>query len=267
VAMLVWYVVLYDEKRELTVAFLDIGQGDSIFIESPNGNQMLVDGGPNARVLRELGKLMPFYDRTLDIVLATHPDQDHIGGLPDVLKRYTVKNILRSGAQNDTNIFRALNEAVEDEDAPTVLARRWMLIDFGDGVYAEVLSPDRDVSHSDPNDASVVLHVIYGSTSFLLTGDAPQAVEHYLVSLDRTMLQSDVLKAGHHGSKTSSSQLFLGFVSPEYGVISAGRDNRYGHPHQEVLDRFAALGIPIMSTATSGTIVFRSNRTTLVHTP
>jgi len=260
----VWGAVLRSEEQILKIIFFDIGQGDSIFIQSPNGNQMLVDGGSNSGVLQKLGGVMSFYDRTIDVVVGTHPDKDHIGGLPDVFRHYKVENVLRSGATNDTGIFNELNAVIEKEGTRDVLARRGMVIDFGDGAYGEILFPDHDVRNVDPNDASIIMRVVYGDTEVMLTGDAPQKIEKYLASLDGEYLQSDILKAGHHGSKTSSSAVFLGFVAPEYAVISAGKDNSYGHPHKEVLDLLAQFGIPILSTNGGGDVVFESNGETLV---
>lgn len=258
--ILIWHAALTSERGVLTVAFLDVGQGDAIYIKSPNGNQMLIDGGPNAAVLRELGNVMPFYDRTIDLVEATHPDKDHIGGIPDVLAHYKVPLILRSGAENDTGAFEALDQLVHNGAVKEIIAKRGMIIDFGDGVYAEILYPDRDVSHiSDTNDASIVTRVVYRDTEFLFTGDLPSALENHLVALDGEGLHSDVLKAGHHGSKNSSSVLFLQTVKPQYGVVSAGADNSYGHPSKEALGRFAQLGIPILSTIEKGTIIFKSD--------
>lgn len=261
VTLFVWAVIFDRDKGVLTVAFLDVGQGDAIFIESPNGNQVLVDGGASGQVLRELGSIMSFYDRSIDVVVATHPDQDHIGGLPDVLTRFEVGIVLRSGARNDTGAFETLNRLTEGR---ALVVRRGMLIDFGDGVYAEILFPDRDVSNIDPNDASIAMRIVYGDTEVMLTGDLPEKVERHLVALGGSLLESDVLKVGHHGSKTSSSELFLGFVKPEYAVISAGKDNRYGHPHPEVVKRFEQFNIPVASTAEEGMIVFESDGELLV---
>ncbi len=261
--VLIWYAVIQSTSGVLTVAFLDVGQGDAIFIESPNGNQMLIDGGSGSSVLRALSSVMPFYDRSIDVVVATHPDEDHIGGLPDVLRHYSTSYLLRSGAKSDTGVYLELNAIGETESVEQIVAKRGMVVDFGDGAYAEILFPDRDVSNVDSNSASIVIRVVYGESEFMLTGDAPKAVEEYLVSLagdsSGKSLRSDVLKAGHHGSKTASSELFLGVVAPEYAVFSSGKDNRYGHPHKEVVDRFKRFGIPTLNTADEGTIVFKTD--------
>jgi len=261
----VWQAVFAEERNSvLTIAFLDVGQGDAIFIEAPSGNQLLIDGGRGSAVLRELGRLLPLHDRSIDVVIATHPDADHIGGLPGIINSYDISYVFRSGAVNDTGAYRALGEAVEDETGVHVLlARRGMRINLGAGAYFDILFPDRDVSKADPNDASVVGRLVYGQTEVMLTGDAPKTIEQYLVSLEGGNLESDILKAGHHGSNTSSGELFVGFVSSRYAVISAGCGNSYGHPHEEVLDTLSRFDIETLSTCEEGTIVFETDGATL----
>jgi len=246
-------------ERYLTVAFLDIGQGDAIFIESPTGVQTLVDSGRNASVLRELGKVMPFQDRSIDVLVATHPDADHIGGFPAVLENYDVDTYIDTGAIADTGVFREVHKAVEEEGSTEILARRGMVLDMGAGVTLTILFPDRDVSHSESNEGSIVAKLEYGDTTFILTGDSPQKIERYLVSLDGDYLDVDILKPGHHGSKTSSSDEFIKMTSPEYSVISAGKDNRYGHPNQETLDVLNKYKSKILATYEDGTVIFESN--------
>lgn len=261
IAVLVWgYYFSLQGSGVLTVAFLNIGQGDAIFIESPSGVQVLVDGGPGRAVLRQLGRQMGFFDRTLDVIVATHPDSDHIGGLPDVLGLYAVSYIFDPGIAHSIPTYDAFLERSKEElGAQYILARRGQLINLGGGAYIRILFPDHDVTHVETNDGSVVLQLVYGDTAFLLTGDAPVNVEQYVSSLDGKTLHSDVLKVGHHGSRTSSSELFVGWASPEYAVISRGCDNRYGHPHQEVLNILNRFEIEIHDTCEEGTIVFESD--------
>lgn len=245
--------------HDLTVAFLDVGQGDAIYIETPGGAQMLIDGGNGTAVLRGLGTVMPFFDRSIDVVVATHPDEDHIGGLPDVFERYHVGAYLDPGVNDHSTTYEAILRAVNEAHIPYTIARRGMRIALGDGVFLDILFPDRDLSHADTNTASIVARLTYGSTSFLLTGDSPQMIEEYVVAFDGSVLKSDVLKLGHHGSRTSSSEIFLRTVQPSLAIISAGKDNRYGHPHKEVLDRLAALRIPSLSTIQEGSIILESD--------
>ncbi len=253
------YLFSYGDVGELSVSFLDVGQGDAVFIESPNGTQVLVDGGYGSAVLRELSSVMDFTDNTIDMVVATHPDADHIGGLPEVFERFRVDTYMHPDIDATTQTYRELVSRIEKEGSSVLVARREMLVDIGGGAYMVVLFPDRDVSRGDANDGSVILKVVYGDTSFLLTGDAGSSVEEYLVGMDSEYLDVDVLKAGHHGSKTSSSEVFIEMTTPEYVVISAGEDNRYGHPHQEVLDVLGESGAVVLGTYEEGKIEFISD--------
>ncbi len=254
----IWAPQFSHSQNELIVSFLDVGQGDAIFIQSPTGAQVLIDGGPDRSVLRELAVVMPWYDRTIDVVIATHPDADHVSGLVDVLKRYDVSYILEPGVQHETPQTESMLASVATEGAHYMLARRGQVIDLGEA-HLEILFPDRDVSDLETNTASVVARLVYGEVSFLFTGDAPRSVEEYLAALDGETLQSDVLKAGHHGSHTSTAPLFVGFVAPRYAVVSRGCDNRYGHPHQEVLDVFKRFEVEIKDTCVDGTVTFTSD--------
>ncbi len=264
VNVFIWSAVFREERGNvLTVAFLDIGQGDAIFIEAPNGTQVLLDGGPNKKVLREIASLMPFYDRSLDVVIASHPDKDHVGGLPAVFARYEVGMAIDPGIEHDTAVYQEFERLVKEKNIERTRARRGQIIWLDRGVYLEILFPDRDPTGWDTNDASIVARLVYGDTSFMLTGDSPQKMEQYLVGLDSDNLASDVLKLGHHGSKTSTSELFLGFVSPAYAVVSAGKDNSYGHPHKEVLELVERFGIPILATYETGSIIMRTDGTNI----
>lgn len=252
---LIWSAVFHAQSRVLRVTFLNIGQGDAIFIEAPGGRQMLIDGGPDQSVLRELAHEMSFFDRTIDVVVATHPDKDHIFGLTSVLNRYDVSYILDPGIPNDTSFWQSFDAAAEGERATRIRARRGMAIHLGGGADFHILFPDRDMEGvSDTNTASIVGKLTFGNTAYMLTGDSPQAIEKYLVQLDASDLKSNVLKAGHHGSRTSSSEEFIEAVHPTYAVISAGKHNSYGHPHQEVIDRLIGSGATILSTYTQGAI-------------
>jgi len=255
------YILRTPATPELKVSFLDVGQGDSILIEGPTGIEMLVDGGKDRSAVRELPKVMGPFDRSIDLMVATHPDADHIGGLPDVLSRYQVSTIVESGREGDSSFVDRLNNAVPREKGLVqVLARSGMRIHLGDGAYADVLHPGNNVAKlPDTNDASIVLRVVYGDTEFMLTGDAPSWVEDRLVNEYDEALRSDILKAGHHGSKTSTNAAFLEAVNPDIVVVSAGKNNSYGHPHEDVVTRIFASGAALISTIDRGTITFISD--------
>ena len=258
--LLVWPKVLAERQALLKVAFLDIGQGDAIYIEAPNGNQILLDGGRGRQVLAALGEVMPFSDRSLDLVIASHPDADHIGGLVDVFDRYEIGGFMESGVAAETEVYGFLQERVKAEGAKPVLARRGTIItlDAARQIYLTVLFPDRDTTGMETNEASIIAKLTYGESDFLLTGDSPMKIEEYLTGSDAESLASEVLKLGHHGSKTSSSAEFLAAVKPAYAIISVGK-NSYGHPSPEVLDRLEKAQIPSLRTDEEGTIIFETD--------
>jgi len=262
VALVLGFVAVAETPDEtLTVAFLDVGQGDAVFIEAPSGRQMLIDGGPSKRVLRKLGSQMWFWDRSIDAVVASHPDKDHIGGLGDVLEVYDVGAVLRSGATSSTEVFDAWRGAIEREDAAHRTIVAGQSIRLSPRVRFDVLFPPRsiDVTAMEPNKASVVGRLVYGDTAFLLSGDAPKAVEEYIAGRYGGNLASQVLKAGHHGSDTSTGKSWLGWADPKWAVVSAGKDNRYGHPAPSVVERLKRFGIEILQTKKRGTVIFESD--------
>ena len=256
----VWVAIYARQSGDLLkVYFLNVGQGDAIFIDSPSHGQVLIDGGKNRQVLAEIDKILPFGDKTIDVVIATHPDLDHIGGLPEVISRYKVGLFIEPGVESDNTLDDELENRLEEKNIPTLLARRGMVINFGDGVKLQILFPNQSVSNWETNRASIVSKLTYGDSSFLLTADSPIAIENVLLNLNQEILDSDVLKAGHHGSRTSTAAAFAAAVSPQYAVISAGKDNSYGHPHAEVLNNLAFIGAKILKTFESGTIIFQTD--------
>lgn len=263
----VWYAVSAETRGGvLTVSFLDVGQGDAIFIDSPSGIQVLIDGGKGKKVLSELGKVMPFYDHSIDVVIATHPDQDHMEGLVEVIRRYKTLVYIVPNLITDKPFQISLGQEVKERGVRELHAMAGQKIELGMGARLTILFPDQDVSkwQSDTNMASVIALLEYGKTKFLFTGDSPSGIEEYLTGKLGSRLDVNVLKAGHHGSRTSSSPYFLSAVSPETTIISAGRENSYGHPHKEVLDNLAAAGSQVLSTADVGQIALQSDGQTIL---
>lgn len=259
IVVIIWVLTLSREVSALQVSFLDVGQGDSIFIQSPTGTQIIIDGGGGPGVIRRLSEEMPWNDRTIDMVVVTHPDADHISGLIDVLDRYQVATVVESSVEGDTSLWQRLQESIDAEGAQQVTAMRGQVFNIGGGAYLEVLFPDRSLVAAETNLASVVMRLVYGGTSVLLSGDSPRAIEEYMVSLDRERLKSTILKAGHHGSKTSTAPLYLGYVDPEYTIFSRGCDNAYGHPSKETITLLTLFDEVALDTCTEGTITFVSD--------
>ena len=260
----IWGVVWAETSPErLTFAVLDIGQGDALYIKSPTGVEVLVDGGRgDGALLRELSNVMRAGDRTIDAVVATHPDADHIGGLVDLLKRYEVQAFIESGIEKQNSLTDALEEEVTKHKIPTYVARRGMSLELGGGARLDVLFPDIDVSYfgERSNDGTIVARLVYGDTSVLLTGDATFFTEGRLLAISTsTELMSDILKVGHHGSKYSTGEAFLEAVQPSTALISVGAKNTYGHPAPRVLELFGKSGITVLRTDEEGTLVFYSD--------
>lgn len=243
----------------LQVHFLDVGQGDSALIETPTGVQVLVDGGANASVLRRLSKKTSFFDRDIDVVIGTHPDKDHIGGLIDVLERYTVGMILTTENKGETDTSALYNKLKTAEGAEIILARRGQEIHLDASTTLRILFPDSDPKDMETNTSSIVFQLIYGDSVFMFTGDSPKSIEEYLVLVEGESLKSDVLKLGHHGSRTSTSKLYLDEVRPAIAIVSAGKDNSYGHPHVEVTDLLFNKRIEVLETSKEGTITLLSD--------
>ncbi len=248
--ILAWAAVFDLSKPQiLEVNFFDVGQGDSIFIETPGNQQILIDGGPSSQVSERLSQEMPFWDRTIDLVILTHPEKDHMAGLLEVLKRYKVENILWTGVIRNTTEWELWKKEISEEKANIKIAQSGQKIITSKSTL-EIIYPLTNAAGQeleDSNNTSIVSRLVFGQNSFLFTGDIYKADELKLLG-QGINLDSDILKVSHHGSKTSTSQEFLEKVSPLAAVISAGKDNSYGHPTQEVLDILKNYGIRILRT-------------------
>jgi competence protein ComEC len=260
--VLAWHEVFtLSGPKKLSVNFLDVGQGDSIFIETPNFQQILIDGGPSSKVLEELAKKMPFYDRSIDMVILTHPDPDHLNGIVEVLKSYKVDLVAFNGANGTDPAFAEFKKLIVKKAIPLVVLTKGKIAKMGVNLELDVLWPEQSLEGqkvSDFNISSIVSQLIYENTKYLFTADISTSVENKLIKAG-TDLDSDVLKIGHHGSKYSSSDNFLQSISPQIAVISCGKDNRYGHPAPETLERLENQNIKYLRTDQLGDIKIESD--------
>ncbi len=240
---------------KLHVTFFDVGQGDAIFIESPTGRQILIDGGRYpSLLLDQLGKEMSFWDKDIDIMVATHPDEDHILGLVEIIDRYQAALLLVNGEKEDTPAaYEKLLAAAKAQQIPIRRALAGEVIQLGDGARLEILHPGPELETEDRNENSVSMRLVYGDFAALLTGDAEDAAEQMMMESGRP-LQSTIFKAGHHGSRSSSGRLFLQAVQPQIVVISVGKENRYEHPHPEMMQRAEEVGAIVLRTDEMGTV-------------
>ncbi|MDD5145793.1 MAG: MBL fold metallo-hydrolase [Candidatus Pacebacteria bacterium] len=256
--ILAWIAVLdLSGQKFLEVTFFDVGQGDSSFIETPNGFQILIDGGPSSKVLEKLGKKMPFWDRSIDLIISSHPDPDHLLGLIDVSKNYKVGAVVTNGTVSSRPEFLEFKNLLEKNKVPLIVLKKNNQILIGENLYFKILAPLEDFEGrevADFNSSSIVAKMGYYKSAFLFMGDTPKSVEEDLVLEDGALLDSDVLKVAHHGSKTAKSEIFYETVSPKFAIIQVGLNNQYGHPHQEVLEALAKYGIYTMRTDQEGDI-------------
>ncbi|PKL36553.1 hypothetical protein CVV38_01475 [Candidatus Peregrinibacteria bacterium HGW-Peregrinibacteria-1] len=242
--------------NRLHVYFLDIGQGDSIFIKTPNNHHILIDGGPDSTVVREISELMPFLNKNIDLIILTHPDADHLNGLIDVIERYSVSNIYLTGVANAKPEYARLFDLAITKNINLILADSQTDFKFGP-LILDTLYPFSNISGNPEiaaNDSSIVTKIIYRQHKILLTGDLEENGEKQLLN-SHIDLTASIYKAGHHGSKTSSSLPFVKEISPEIAIIQAGKDNRYGHPHSITIQNLYKTHTKhIYNTATDGRI-------------
>ena len=262
--ILAWQTVfVLNMPKNLRVDFLDVGQGDSAFIQTPGGHQIVIDGGPDSKVMGKLAERMPFWDKYLDLVILSHPEKDHMQGLLDILKVYKTDYILWNGVKKTEPEYLAWINVLEKQKkmgAKILVAQAGQEIVAGN-VLIDTLFPFESLEgkeiKSSSNDSCVVSKIIYGKNSFLFTGDIDATAEKALANANK-LGNDDVLKVAHHGSKYSTSDLFLADVSAKFAIIEVGK-NTYGHPTPEVLQRLANFGVKTLRTDQKGDITVLSN--------
>ncbi len=245
-----------EHEEFVEIVFLDIGQGDATFIEFPNGEQMLVDCSEDARILESLGRVMNFRDRVIDYLLVTHPHLDHFGGCIDVLKRYTIRNVIWNGYEHEGGqAFSVFLDTLKKENAQILAIEFEQKLSISSTTFHFLYPDEKMINHDlmktgkqNLNNTSVVFSLQFGKQKILFTGDAEEELEVYLVKKYGAVLDSDILKAGHHGSHTSSQSEFLEQVTPQITTISSGKQNEYGHPSPRVLKRLERVGSQVWRT-------------------
>jgi len=257
-------VFVLAENNNLQVYFLNVGQGDAAFIKTVENHQVLIDGGPDSLALTKVSSLMPFWDKTIDLVILSHPEKDHMQGLIDILKRYKADYILESGIEKDSAEFKEWEKVLENQKqqgAKIISVKMGDTVQLGNTLI-NILLPFENLSGQkmtdSSNDACVVAKLIFGNNSFLFTGDISEKTEKTVIATSDVAITADVLKVAHHGSKYSTSEEFLQNVDAKFAVIPVGK-NSYGHPTPEVLQRLEKFGIKVLRTDINGTIEFVSD--------
>lgn len=245
---------------DLQVHYIDVGQGASQLIIGPTGKTILIDAGDNSMEETVVGYLQQAGVKKIDILIGTHPDADHVGGLDKVIDHFDIGKIYMPRIQANTKTYESVLQSIKAKNLKVSTAKAGLSLDWEPGIDVKMIAPVH--TYDDPNENSAVIHLTYGQTSFLFTGDAEAQSEADILK-SGAELKADVLLVGHHGSKTSTSQDFLNKVDPSYAVIQVGKDNKYGHPAQETLKRLSDKGIRIYRNDKQGNIVFTSNGTTI----
>ncbi len=246
--ILIFYAV-WNENTDgiLKVVFLNVGEGSAVFVRSPNGDQFLIDAGGDASVLRALGRVLPFYDRSLDGVLVTNTDEAHIGGMPDIVKDYAVGEYFDDGAVSGNSAYKAIQDELSKKHVKTDIVKSADALDIGGGAYIKILHTPSAASISQTDD-SIILEIIYGDSTFLLPSDASADVQKYLAETLGTKLKSDVLSVPHYGSKDHLSPEFVSAANARFSVISLSKDNRFGCPDPEVLNALSVIQSAVFET-------------------
>jgi competence protein ComEC len=250
------FVLRYPAVLTPTVHLFDVGQGDALHVRLANGFDFLVDGGPDDTILSRLGRAIPYGDRTIDVVVLTHPHADHVTGLLHVLEKYKVKEFWFTGVAYKSPLYEQLLQSLKENEIQTkvVLAGSEAIFSSDPHVAVRALSPDPSNDFSEINNTSLVLRMTIDDKSILLMGDAGEEVEEKIIISNPEAIPADILKVGHHGSLTASSQVFVGTVNPSLALISVGENNSYELPDQKTIDVFEGLGIPLFRTDMCGTI-------------
>ncbi|MDP2812476.1 MAG: MBL fold metallo-hydrolase [bacterium] len=251
--LIVLFFTLRREEDYLAVNFLDVGQGDAILIRSPEGLNILIDGGPDNKLLYQVADKLPWWERTIDYLIITHYHTDHYVGFMDLLDKYEVKHILVTANEPNNFLYYQWLEKLKEKNIKLSIVKAGEDFVVSPELHWQVLMADSE--HEDLNENSLVVKLSYRETDFLLMGDLPISGEQKLLA-SGIDLDSELLKVGHHGSKYSSSAEFLSAVSPEICVIQSGFDNKFGHPHPETIARLEAVNCQIKNTQDLGSISF-----------
>lgn len=253
------YIFDLANEDRLQVHFIDVGQGDAIFIRTPDDKNILIDSGDNNAESKTVGYLKSNGVGTIDYLIATHPDTDHIGAMDKVVYAFDIGYFSMPIIEGiDTKNYDNLMTAIESKDITNTALHYSDVVKLSDEVYFEVLSPIKGKFYENNNGYSIIIRLVYGDTSFMFTGDGERVNEEDMIISGKD-ISSDVLKVGHHGSSSSSSMEFLASVDPKLAIISSGKDNKYGHPHKEVINNLEQLDIKYLNTAIEGDIVVTSD--------
>lgn len=258
----VWSRQAWFKADVFRVSFLNVGQGDATLIVTPTGQTILIDGGPDKRVLRELSTVLPFWYRQIDLLVITHAHDDHVFGLIEVIQRFRVKNILYNNLNFKTPVLDSLIKTIKEQRNKAIKVQGGEVFDFKNGCSVNILAAASEPQKND-NDYSIVSMFSCLGKKILFSGDAGETIEKKLLSTNYN-LEADIFKVSHHGSSSANSHNFLAAVNPQAAVISVGINNKFGHPTTLILERLRQLPVDIYRTDKQGTINFLANNKSII---
>lgn len=247
--------------KHLKINYLDIGQGDATLVITPQNQKILIDTGPAGNLNKTLKKYLSFFDKKIDIFILTHPDSDHIGDIPNILKSYKIQKIILPKSIHKKAEYKMLINQIQSKNIPYLFANNYTDIIIDNNIVIDFLYPFTQSTIHEQNsfhNASLVFKLIHQNNTFFFSGDAEKKQEKLIIQSLQN-LQSDIYQAGHHGSKSSSTEIFLQAIQPKITIISAGKDNSFGHPHQKIIERLQKKDIKILETSKENDITFYSN--------
>jgi len=262
----VWISYFYVINTDLAIYFLDIGQGDSTLIKTPDNNFILIDGGPDNTILSKLSEVMPFWQKNIDLVILTHSDLDHLSGLTEVIKSYTIGAVVYSDVTKNSDVYKEFERLITSNNIKILGYTDKDDLKIGCCTYINFLWPkqETDLMNLDTNNTSITFELVYKNTNAFFGGDLESEYEDKLVDED-SFLDVDLLKVSHHGSDKSTSKEFVQKLSPDIAIVSVGKENIFGHPKESVIKIFKQFGIPVLRTDEIGTIRVWSNGGRLIY--
>lgn len=268
ILLLAWFFVLYKADHRLKVYFFSVGQGDVSLIQTASGNNILVDGGPDDRWLGQLDNALGLWDRQIDLLILSHPHDDHVGGLLTVMKKYKVKKVLFTGVVHGSPAYLAWLKYVQESKVPVTIIDRPQVVKLGDdGGQIEILSPLASLAGKqidNVNNSSIVFRLVYGDVKLLFTGDAEIDLSNQIIA-GKANLESQVLKVSHHGSDNGTSDELLAKAKPQIAVVSVGAHNDFGHPNMRTVKKLERIGAKIWRTDLDGMVRLVSDGKTIFY--
>lgn len=258
ILILNFYYFYEKNDKLLNLIFINVGQGDAILIKSPSGKNILIDGGPDSDLTEKISKFIAYRNNKIDLIIITHPHRDHYYGLISVIKKYKTKKIIYSGVDVNLADYKYMKKIISDNSLELIGPKTGEKYEIDENVFFQIIYMPKTKTLENLNDASVSIKLTYKNFDAIFNGDASCEIENIILR-DNTNLKSEIFKASHHASKYSNCDNLLSAIKPELTVIQSGVDNKFGHPHQEAINRILKSGSKILRNDELGDIIIKSD--------